>query len=106
MRFEILHKANHRVVSRDNRPSGYFFYADNYNSIWANDVSSAGSKNTNFRLHRWRGPVVGIEIVNSGRWISFSDTSTHGYLSVWNRDKKVADHPKPALYDTFTVEIG
>ena len=106
VRFEILRKANHRVVSSDNQPSGYFFYADNYQQIWANDNSNANAKETNFRLHRWRGPVVGIEIVNSRRWISFSDTSMHGRLSVWSRDKRLSDHPKPALYDTFTIEIG
>ena len=56
-----------------------------------------------FRLHRWRGPVVGIEIIQTRRWLTFDENSKHGYLK---KGRLVSGHETPAVDKTFTIEIG
>ena len=70
VRFEILKKDNVRTSRHDNKPSGYFFYVDMHNSIWANDESSPTLENTNFALHWVGGTRFGVEVIYRGKWAS------------------------------------
>ena len=104
VRFELLKQRPHYYPSpryKDNSPSGIFFYTNGYRYLSAKRYSYE-----RFRLHRWRGTIVGIHVLNTGHWLGYSNTIKNGELHVRHSNRRIAQHPQPAIYDTFTIESG
>ena len=107
VKFEILNK-------RNNSPSGYYFYADpwqsrtgliEYKPEW---VDKDQRCRFNFVIHRWRGPVVAIRtyrhnLLRASNWFSFWETeNSNGYVRAY----KSPPNAFPSLPKTFILEAG
>ena len=105
VRFEILNR-------EDNRPSGYYFYAYKHGEVYglyANKPEWYKSNEYDFKLQRWRGPVVAMQTVGKwASWLTFKDGSdTDG--RIYARKRVQSSNGKaifPGLIDSFTLEAG
>ena len=101
--FEILN-------SRNNYPSGYYFYADpaylRY-GIYAYKLQWDDKNRCNFIIKRWRGPVVGIRTYGANsNWLSFGETSnSDGYVRAY-RNRVHNTNSFPGMAETYTLEAG
>lgn len=104
VQFELLKQRSHYYPSawrhKDNSPSGVFFFTGGHNYV------KGGPKGELFRLYRWRGTLVGIIVLRTAHWLGYSKDIRTGYLYANNPSRAVSTHPKPAIYDTFTIESG